>query len=121
MLQRVYINTTQPVPVLIKHRFAKKYRHPTLDKTLNKQRLQSEVKSLTKALSAGVQVPKVVFSDSRDGMLGMELLEGYSVREWLGIKGEGDVTASDDGQRLDMSSVGMSRGGLDCGSGNDLT
>ncbi|TIA92696.1 hypothetical protein E3P99_00536 [Wallemia hederae] len=112
LLQRVYINTTQPVPVLIKHRFAKEYRHPTLDKTLNKQRLQSEVKSLTKALSAGVQVPKVVFSDSRDGMLGMELLEGYSVREWLGSKGEGDVTASDDGQRLDMSSVGISRDSL---------
>lgn len=96
--------------MILKYRFPKKYRHPTLDKALNKQRIQSEVKSLNKAVSLGVQVPRVIFVDSRDGMLALEFLDGYSVREWLGSKGEGDVTASDDGKNLDMASVGMDRG-----------
>ncbi|TIB79533.1 hypothetical protein E3Q23_00093 [Wallemia mellicola] len=48
-------------------------------------------------------------SNSRDSMLGLELIDGYSVREWLGSKGEGDITASDDGVKLDMTAIGLDR------------
>ena len=95
--------------MILKYRFPKTYRHPTLDKTLNKQRIQSEIKALDRADTAGVSVPKVLFADSRDSMLGLELIDGYSVREWLGSKGECDITASDDGVKLDMTAIGLDR------------
>ncbi|TIB74732.1 kinase-like protein [Wallemia mellicola] len=106
---KVYLNRTEEKPMILKYRFPKTYRHPTLDKTLNKQRIQSEIKALDRADTAGVSVPKVLFADSRDSMLGLELIDGYSVREWLGSKGEGDITASDDGVKLDMTAIGLDR------------
>ncbi|TIB00885.1 hypothetical protein E3P94_01663 [Wallemia ichthyophaga] len=105
---RVYLSQSQERSMILKWRFPKKYRHATLDRSLNKQRIQSEVKALNRAESLGVQVPRVVFTDSRDGMVAMEWLNGYSVREWLGSKAEGQVKA-DDGMRLDMKSVGIDR------------
>lgn len=78
---------------MLKHRFTKSYRHAVLDKTLTKQRLTSEVRCLIRAARAGVVVPSVVCLDLENGILGMELIAGQSVRERLGAEAEGEVAS----------------------------
>lgn len=73
-----------PAPVLLKHRFPKRYRHPTLDAQLTRQRLVSEARSLVRCLKAGVRVPALRLVDIRQGCLGMEWIDGWTVREILG-------------------------------------
>lgn len=72
------------VPVLLKHRFPKRYRHPALDAQLTRQRLTSEARALVRCSKAGVRVPGLRLVDVRQGCLGMEWIEGWSVREVLG-------------------------------------
>jgi TP53 regulating kinase-like protein len=73
-----------PAPILLKHRFPKRYRHPTLDALLTRQRLVSEARSLVRCLKAGVRVPALRLVDIRQGCLGMEWIDGWTVREILG-------------------------------------
>ncbi|KAL0243936.1 EKC/KEOPS complex subunit BUD32 [Cryptococcus tetragattii IND107] len=80
-----------PTPVVLKHRFTKTYRHPTLDASLTSQRLTFEARALARAAKAGVTVPKVVWVDEKAGVIGMERIEGWSVREVLGGGAEGEV------------------------------
>lgn len=75
----------------MKHRFTKTYRHPTLDASLTSQRLTFEARALARAAKAGVIVPKVVWVDEKAGVIGMERIEGWSVREILGGGAEGEV------------------------------
>ncbi|GAA5907545.1 hypothetical protein JCM5296_004110 [Sporobolomyces johnsonii] len=72
------------VPLLLKHRFPKQYRHPTLDALLTRQRLTSEARALVRCLKAGVTVPALRVVDVREGVVGMEWVDGWSVREVLG-------------------------------------
>ncbi|CEQ38626.1 SPOSA6832_00066 [Sporobolomyces salmonicolor] len=72
------------VPLLLKHRFPKQYRHPTLDALLTRQRLTSEARALVRCLKAGVKVPALRVIDVREGVVGMEWVDGWSVREVLG-------------------------------------
>ncbi|GAA5923812.1 serine/threonine protein kinase BUD32 [Sporobolomyces koalae] len=83
--QKVYRTDLYPeCPILIKHRFPKRYRHATLDRDLTLKRLQSEARNLAKCLRVGVTVPSLKLVDARAGMLGLEWIEGYSVRQVLG-------------------------------------
>jgi TP53 regulating kinase-like protein len=41
-------------------------------------------------LKAGISVPKVVFVDEKNGVLGLERIEGWSIREVLGGGAEGE-------------------------------
>ncbi|RSH78985.1 serine/threonine-protein kinase bud32 [Apiotrichum porosum] len=84
-------STPAPTPVILKHRFPKTYRHPTLDASLTKTRLQFEARALARAGRAGVTVPKVLLVDEPAGILGIERVEGWSVREVLGGGAEGEV------------------------------
>ncbi|GAA6033734.1 hypothetical protein JCM8097_004404 [Rhodosporidiobolus ruineniae] len=79
-----------PVPLLLKHRFPKAYRHPTLDALLTRQRLQSEARALVRCQKAGVRVPGLRVVDVRQGCVGIEWVQGWSVREVLGGGQEGD-------------------------------
>lgn len=86
---RVYKTDLPPpsiitVPILLKHRFPKKYRHPTLDSSLTRQRLTSEARALMKCSKSSVKVPELLVVDLRQGVLGVEWIEGWSVREVLG-------------------------------------
>lgn len=85
------------VDILLKHRFPKRYRHPTLDAQLTRQRLTSEARALVRCAKAGVRVPGLRLVDVKQGCLGMEWIEGWSVREILGGGQEDDLTAEDDG------------------------
>ena len=50
-------------PVVIKERFSKKYRHPTLDVTLTKKRLFQEARIMQRASGEGIPVPAVLLID----------------------------------------------------------
>ncbi|KAL9716586.1 serine/threonine-protein kinase bud32 [Leucoagaricus gongylophorus] len=70
-------------PILIKYRFSKGYRHKTLDATLTKARIAAEARALIRCLRAGVNVPGVRMIDVVEGILGIEWIEGKSVRRLL--------------------------------------
>ncbi|WVQ80431.1 EKC/KEOPS complex subunit BUD32 [Cryptococcus sp. DSM 104549] len=86
---------TPPPPatsgVILKHRFPKTYRHPTLDTALTSSRLTFESRALSRAARAGVVVPRVLWVDDKGGVVGLEKVEGWSVREILGGGAEGEV------------------------------
>jgi len=66
---------------VLKTRIKKSYRHDLIDKRLRKLRTRSESKLLTKALSYGINVPKVLNSDDKKMTLEMEKIEGRKVRD----------------------------------------
>ena len=90
-----------PVPLLLKHRFPKTYRHPHQDALLTKQRIQSESRSLLRCLKAGITVPMIRMVDLDAGMIGMEWIDGWSVREVLGGGAEGEEADPEDEEIVD--------------------
>ncbi|GAA5991421.1 hypothetical protein JCM10908_003306 [Rhodotorula pacifica] len=91
-----------PEPILLKHRFPKRYRHPALDAQLTRQRLVSEARSLARCLKAGVSVPALRLVDVRQGCLGMEWIDGWTVRELLGGGQDDEVDAVDAEPRTNL-------------------
>ncbi|KAI6114643.1 kinase-like domain-containing protein [Pisolithus croceorrhizus] len=71
------------VPVLLKYRFNKRYRHPSLDASLTRQRIAGEARALMRCLRSGVNVPGVRMVDVAEGVLGLEWIEGRPVRVLL--------------------------------------
>ncbi|WFC99800.1 non-specific serine/threonine protein kinase [Malassezia yamatoensis] len=70
--------------VLLKHRFFKRYRHPSLSRSITLSRTISEARSLVRSARSKVNVPRVEFVDETRGLLGLEWIDGVSVRQWLG-------------------------------------
>lgn len=85
----LFPSSSQP-PVLLKHRFPKKYRHPTLDSQLTRARVTSEARCLVRAARGGVTVPGLRGVEAESGVVAMEWVEGWSVREVMGAGEEGD-------------------------------
>ncbi|KAF7367466.1 Bud32 protein kinase [Mycena sanguinolenta] len=82
--------------ILLKHRFRKGYRHPTLDGSLTRARVAGEARALLKCLRAGVNVPGVRMVDAAEGVLGIEWIHGQSVRKLLpGGAGEDEDASGD--------------------------
>lgn len=69
--------------MLLKHRFRKTYRHPSLDRSLTRQRLSAEARALLRAKRAGVAVPTVLLTDLEGGLIGMEWIEGSTLRSLI--------------------------------------
>ncbi|KAI0367891.1 hypothetical protein BV20DRAFT_949352 [Pilatotrama ljubarskyi] len=90
-----------PEHVLLKHRFHKQYRHPTLDATLTKSRVAGEARALIKCIRSGVNVPGIRMVDATEGVLGIEWIDGKSVRFLLGGGAEGEEEAEDDSADVD--------------------
>ncbi|KAJ3552561.1 hypothetical protein NM688_g4087 [Phlebia brevispora] len=84
-----------PEAVLLKHRFHKHYRHPNLDTSLTKARVAGEARALMKCMRAGVNVPGIRMVDASEGVLGIEWIEGKSVRFLLGGGAEGEEEVSE--------------------------
>ncbi|OAX37736.1 hypothetical protein K503DRAFT_792805 [Rhizopogon vinicolor AM-OR11-026] len=70
-------------PVLLKYRFHKRYRHPSLDTSLTRQRIAGESRALMRCMKSGVNVPGIRMVDVNEGVLGIEWIEGKSVRQLL--------------------------------------
>jgi len=79
--------------VLLKYRFSKQYRHATLDTTLTRARVAGEARAILRCLRrgrCGVSVPGLRFVDAPSGALGIEWVDGKSVRSLLGSGDEGE-------------------------------
>jgi TP53 regulating kinase and related kinases len=96
----------------MKHRFAKKYRHPTLDNSLTKARVAGEARLLLKCLRNGVRVPGVRMVDAECGILGLEWIEGRSIRSLLGSgeEAESELDSEHEEAGDDLASFGLSIG-----------
>ncbi|KAI8468099.1 MAG: kinase-like protein [Monoraphidium minutum] len=70
-------------PTIVKQRFSKKYRHPTLDKKLTSTRLKQEARSVLRARKAGVPTPVLYSVELDSASIYMERVEGRSVRHAL--------------------------------------
>ncbi|KAL3336401.1 hypothetical protein AABB24_032243 [Solanum stoloniferum] len=68
---------------IIKERFSKKYRHPTLDSKLTLKRLNAEARCMTKARRLGVVTPVLYAVDTVMHTLTFEYVEGPSVKDIL--------------------------------------
>ncbi|KAH9895978.1 hypothetical protein C8Q73DRAFT_773781 [Cubamyces lactineus] len=84
--------------ILLKYRFHKQYRHPTLDSSLTKSRVAGEARALIKCLRSGVNVPGIRMVDAAEGVLGIEWIDGKSVRFLLGGGAEGEAEVADDSE-----------------------
>ncbi|KAF9005005.1 hypothetical protein BDQ17DRAFT_1399297 [Cyathus striatus] len=70
-------------PLLLKHRFKKQYRHATLDSSLTRSRVAGEARALLRCLRSGVNVPGIRMVDAAEGVLGIEWIEGHSLRRLI--------------------------------------
>ncbi|XVF32533.1 hypothetical protein REPUB_Repub17cG0090700 [Reevesia pubescens] len=68
---------------IIKERFSKKYRHPSLDSKLTLKRLNAEARCMTKARRLGVSTPVLYAVDPLLHTLTFEYVEGPSVKDVL--------------------------------------
>eukprot|EP00258_Populus_trichocarpa_P041514 XP_024457533.1 EKC/KEOPS complex subunit bud32 [Populus trichocarpa] len=66
---------------IVKERFSKKYRHPTLDSKLTLKRLNAEARCMTKARRLGVSTPVLYAVDPLLHSLTFEYVEGPSVKD----------------------------------------
>ncbi|KZT35598.1 hypothetical protein SISSUDRAFT_990271 [Sistotremastrum suecicum HHB10207 ss-3] len=100
------VDDTQPKPILLKYRFPKTYRHHSLNASITKQRIGTEARALVRCRKFGVKVPGVRMVDLENGLLGIEWIDGMSVRQILG--GEDDVEIED--ERVDhLGKFGISQ------------
>lgn len=89
-------------PLLLKWRFPKQYRHPSLSTSITAQRTIGEARALIRCARYGVQVPKVVAVDEKAGVLALEWIVGASVRELLGGGVEADDLPDDEAGEGDL-------------------
>ncbi|KAF9976467.1 TP53 regulating kinase [Actinomortierella ambigua] len=80
---RVYIAPFCGRQAIVKERFPKAYRHPTLDKKLTSRRVTQEARCLNRCQKALIDTPTVYMVDLASSLIYMELIDGLSVREYL--------------------------------------
>eukprot|EP01086_Lenisia_limosa_P011288 TRINITY_DN368_c0_g1_i1.p1 TRINITY_DN368_c0_g1~~TRINITY_DN368_c0_g1_i1.p1 ORF type:complete len:212 (-),score=57.16 TRINITY_DN368_c0_g1_i1:221-856(-) len=80
---KVYRGKFNGKSVIVKERFAKQYRHPELDKSITASRLHGEVRSMVRAMKAGVDVPAPLFVDSKNSRIFMEDIPGLTIKQLL--------------------------------------
>lgn len=78
---RVFESTFVGRRSIVKERFSKKYRHPTLDSKLTLKRLNAEARCMTKARRLGVTTPVLYSVDPVLHTLTFEFVEGPSVKD----------------------------------------
>ncbi|KVI03915.1 EKC/KEOPS complex subunit TP53RK [Cynara cardunculus var. scolymus] len=78
---RVFESTFAGRKSVVKERFSKKYRHPTLDSKLTLKRLNAEARCMTKARRLGVSTPVLYAVDPVSHTLTFEYVEGPSIKD----------------------------------------
>ncbi|PSS06368.1 TP53-regulating kinase [Actinidia chinensis var. chinensis] len=78
---RVFESTFVGRRSIVKERFSKKYRHPSLDSKLTLKRLNAEARCMTKARRLGVCTPVLYAVDPVQHTLTFEYVEGLSVKD----------------------------------------
>lgn len=67
-------------PAIIKQRFSKSYRHPSLDETITSQRLKAEVRCMVRARKLGVLAPVPYFIENKAATIYMQCVRGDAVK-----------------------------------------
>ncbi|KAG5836166.1 hypothetical protein ANANG_G00251680 [Anguilla anguilla] len=81
---RVYRGEFLGKPTVVKERFPKLYRHPTLDEKLTHRRTVQEVRSILRCRKAGISVPVVYFVDYTSHCIFLEDIVGsVTVRDYI--------------------------------------
>jgi TP53 regulating kinase-like protein len=70
-------------PTIIKQRFKKTYRHPSLDAKLTKSRLNMEARSITRARKLGVVTPTIYYVDTQQSAIYMEHVVGKPLKDLI--------------------------------------
>lgn len=78
---RVFESTFVGRRCVVKERFSKKYRHPSLDSKITLKRLNAEARCVTKARRLGVSTPVLYAVDPVQHTLTFEYVEGPSVKD----------------------------------------
>lgn len=125
---KIYVGTFHGKPCIAKERFAKRYRHPHLDREITTQRLKNEVRSLVRCRMAGklfitmgfkfknnkfglnnpgVHAPTIYCVNTEQNIIMMEhIVDGVTVKDY--IKGS---TCNDSLDKL-AATIGMTIGQL---------
>ena len=90
-LQRIWQGTFLGRDIILKERFHKRYRHPTLDSKLTSQRLRQEVRSMLRSRKLGVPTPAVYNVDADTSTIYMELVNGQSLKAALNSTVDDDL------------------------------
>ncbi|CAJ0955827.1 unnamed protein product [Ranitomeya imitator] len=91
---RVYRGSFLGKAAVVKERFPKTYRHPTLDQKLTHRRTAQEVRSIFRCRKAGIATPVVYFVDYVSNCIYLEDIEGsVTVRDFI-------MTAQEHGSSL---------------------
>ncbi|KAF9179721.1 TP53 regulating kinase [Haplosporangium sp. Z 767] len=80
---KVYLAPFCQRQAIVKERFPKAYRHPTLDKKLTSRRVIQEARCLNRCQKALIDTPTVYMVDVENSLIYMEYIEGTSVRDYL--------------------------------------
>ncbi|GAB6033079.1 TP53 regulating kinase [Chamberlinius hualienensis] len=81
---KIYLGSFCSRQSIIKERFSKKYRHPTLDEILSKDRTKSEARMLVRCRMAGIKTPAVYFVDLNSNRLWLEYIkDSVTVKEYV--------------------------------------
>lgn len=70
-------------PTIVKQRFKKTYRHPTLDAKLTRSRLNTEARSIMRARKLGVVTPTLYYVDTQQSAIYMEQVQGRPLKELI--------------------------------------
>ncbi|KAL6505149.1 hypothetical protein OROGR_024966 [Orobanche gracilis] len=112
---RVFESTFIGKRSIIKERFSKKYRHPSLDSKLTLRRLNAEARCMTKARKLGVLTPVLYAVDPLMHALTFEFVEGSAVKDIfldLGSKGIVDEQLDDIATQIGDAIAKLHDGGL---------
>ena len=70
-------------PTIVKQRFKKTYRHPTLDAKLTRSRLNTEAGSIMRARKLGVVTPTLYYVDTQQSSIFMEQVQGRPLKDLI--------------------------------------
>ena len=91
---------------MVKERVVKRYRHPTLEASLSKRRLNQEARCILRTRKNGVAAPCIYHIDYESARIYMSYIVGTTLKDWL--LGLPAATAIDS----QLKAVGQSLAGL---------
>ncbi|XP_031253065.1 EKC/KEOPS complex subunit TP53RK [Pistacia vera] len=112
---RVFESTFVGRRSIVKERFSKKYRHPSLDSKLTLKRLNAESRCMTKARRLGVSTPVLYAVDPVQHTLTFEYVEGPSVKDLFlefGLHGIVEERLDDIAVQIGVAIAKLHDGGL---------
>jgi len=108
---RVFAVTFLNRPAIVKQRFKKTYRHPTLDAKITRARLVGETRALVRARRLGVPTPSLFYVDKRQNAIYMERVPGRPLKALI-REGMSDEDMEEVGRQVGKHVAAMHDGGL---------